>query len=106
MGARPGRKSFWNPIVNKIEKRLAPWKKRFLSKSGRLVLIKSVLASIPNYFLSIFKIPVGVAQKIEKIQWSFLWGDDKFKRKVHAVNWVEVCKSKDKGGLGIGRVVD
>ncbi|KAK3226757.1 hypothetical protein Dsin_006619 [Dipteronia sinensis] len=106
MGVRPGRKSFWNSIVNKIEKRLAPWKKRFLSKGGRLVLINSVLASIPNYFLSIFKIPMGVAQKIGRIQRSFLWGDGKFKRKVHVVNWVEVCKSKDKGGLGIGRVVD
>ncbi|KAK2662349.1 hypothetical protein Ddye_000923 [Dipteronia dyeriana] len=57
---RPGSKAFWDPLVDKIEKRLAPWKMKFLSKGGRLVLIKAVISSIPTYFLSVFKIPVSV----------------------------------------------
>ncbi|KAK2642977.1 hypothetical protein Ddye_024740 [Dipteronia dyeriana] len=36
----------------------------------------------------------------------FLWGDGEWKRKLHAVNWKEVCKQKDKGGLSIGRILD
>ncbi|KAK2648405.1 hypothetical protein Ddye_015894 [Dipteronia dyeriana] len=72
--------------------------------SGRLVLIKSVIASIPTYVLSIFKMPVGVALAVEKLQRGFLWGDDGSKRKIHAIKWKEVCKSKSAGGLGIGRV--
>ncbi|KAK3230651.1 hypothetical protein Dsin_002532 [Dipteronia sinensis] len=50
--------------------------------------------------------PVGVAQKLEKLQCNFLWGDEIEKRKLHAVDWISVCKSKAKGGLGIGRMID
>ncbi|KAK3230652.1 hypothetical protein Dsin_002533 [Dipteronia sinensis] len=32
LGARPGLKTFWNPVVRKVEDRLALWKRRFLSK--------------------------------------------------------------------------
>ncbi|KAK2639075.1 hypothetical protein Ddye_026870 [Dipteronia dyeriana] len=102
-GARPTAKSFWSSIIWNIENRLSPWKKK-LSLSGRLVLIKSVTASIPTYFLSIFKIPVDVALAGEKLQMGFLWGDGGSKRKIHAVKWEEVCKSKSANGLGIGRV--
>ncbi|KAK3222581.1 hypothetical protein Dsin_009606 [Dipteronia sinensis] len=58
LGANPISKTFWNPVILKIENRLAPWKRRFLSKEGRLVLIKEVLSSIPTYYMSVFKIPV------------------------------------------------
>ncbi|KAK2651969.1 hypothetical protein Ddye_011825 [Dipteronia dyeriana] len=85
---------------------LAPWKRRVLSKGGRLVLIKAVILSIPTYYLSVFKISVGIANRIERIQRSFLWGDGVIKRKLHAVGWSEVCKRKGKGGLGIGRILD
>ncbi|KAK3222180.1 hypothetical protein Dsin_009205 [Dipteronia sinensis] len=87
LGARPSSKAFWNPILNRIQKRLAPWKRNFLNKGGRLVLIKAVLASIPSYYMSVFKVPIGVANDIEKIQRSFFWGDGVAKRKLHAVNW-------------------
>ncbi|KAK3189918.1 hypothetical protein Dsin_029479 [Dipteronia sinensis] len=33
LGARPYSKVFWNPVVDKIETRLRPWKRKFLSKS-------------------------------------------------------------------------
>ncbi|KAK2640224.1 hypothetical protein Ddye_028019 [Dipteronia dyeriana] len=49
--------------------------------------------------------PVGVALAVEKLQRGFLWGDGGSKRKIHAVKWEEVCKSKSVGGLGIGRVL-
>lgn len=55
--------------------------------------------------MSIFKIPVGIARRIEQLQRGFLWGNGVEKRKVHAVKWESVCLSKANGGLGIGRVM-
>ncbi|KAK3227605.1 hypothetical protein Dsin_007467 [Dipteronia sinensis] len=106
LGGKPGSKVFWNSLVDKIERRLAPWKRKFLSKGGRLVLIKAVISSLPTYFLSVFKIPVGIALRIEKLQRDFLWGNGVLKRKIHAVSWAEVCRSKANGGLGIERMLD
>lgn len=42
--------SIWNPILEKMERKLAGWKKLYLSKGGRLTLLKSTLASLPTYF--------------------------------------------------------
>ena len=64
----------WKPVIRKIENRLASWKVRLLSKAGRLTLIKSVLNSLPVYFMSLFKMPKTVAAKIVKLQRRFFWG--------------------------------
>ena len=74
LGAKFKDKSIWEPVVERFERRLFGWKSKYLSKGGRLTLIKSVLSSIPAYFLSIFPLPVSVANKLETIQRNFLWG--------------------------------
>jgi hypothetical protein len=85
LGASYKATSIWNRIVEKMERRLADWKKLYLSKGGRLALIKSTLSNLPTYYLSIFTIPVGVANQIEMLQSDFLWGGNEFK--FHLVNW-------------------
>ena len=58
--------SIWNPILEKMEK-LSGWRRLYLSKGGRLTLLKSTLSSLPTYFLSLFTIPISVADKLERI---------------------------------------
>ena len=80
LGASFKDKSIWNPILEKMERRLAGWKRLYLSKGGKVTLIKSTLSSLPTYFLSLFPIPAKVAKRIEKLQRDFLWsgiGDDR-----------------------------
>ena len=45
--------SIWNPILEKIERKLAGWMKLYLSKGGKMTLLKSTLSSLPTYFFSI-----------------------------------------------------
>ena len=66
-------KAIWNPILEKIDRRLAGWKRLYLSKGGRVTLIKSTLSNLPTYILSLFPIPAIVANRIEKLQRNFLW---------------------------------
>ena len=67
LGAHYKDSSIWNPIIEKMEKWLARWKRLYLSKGGRLILLKSTLSSLPTYFLSLFTIPQAVAARIERI---------------------------------------
>ncbi|XP_045797669.1 uncharacterized protein LOC123891830 [Trifolium pratense] len=57
IGGDPRRLSFWDPVMHRIKNRLSGWKSRFLSFGGRLVLLRSVLTSLPVYALSFFKAP-------------------------------------------------
>ncbi|KAL4637913.1 hypothetical protein ACB092_03G112400 [Castanea dentata] len=104
LGAKFKEVSIWNPILEKMERRLACWKWLYISKGGRVTLIKSTLTSLPTYFLSILLVPGKVANHMEKLQRDFLWsgmnGDSKF----HLVKWAKVCKPMQVGGLGIKRL--
>lgn len=102
LGGNPRRKQPWVPLVEKMRTRTAPWRSKFLSLSGRLVLLKDVISAIPVYYLSIFKAPVGVIGQFEKLMRSYLWGSSEGRRKVCWVAWEQICKDQQMGGLGLG----
>jgi hypothetical protein len=61
----------WEMIEERIEKKLSSWKGKYLSIGGRLVLINSVLSSLPMFMLSFFEISKGVLEKINYFQSRF-----------------------------------
>ena len=92
----------WQILIDKIEKKLQTWKGSLLSLGGRVTLLNSVLSAIPLYWLSIYRLPVKIRHKIDKIRRKFLWhGGNSTRKKYHLVEWRVVCKSKNQGGLGI-----
>jgi hypothetical protein len=97
--------SIWNKVIEKMESKLVGWKRMYLSKGGRLTLIKSTLSNIPTYYLYLFQIPVRVEKQIEKIQRDFLWGAVGDEFKFHSVNWSKVCMNTEAGGLGARNLI-
>jgi hypothetical protein len=65
-------KAMWAGLEDMMSRRLAPWKMLYLSKGGKVTLIKSTLSNMPTYMLSLFPILVDVAKRFEKIQRDFL----------------------------------
>lgn len=101
LGASFKAKSIWDGVVEKVEQRLSGWKRLYLSKGGRLTLIKSTFSNLPTYYLSLFPLPVGVANRIEKLFRAFLWGGMGEESKLHLVSWQRVSCPIANGGLGV-----
>nr|XP_025616682.1 uncharacterized protein LOC112708985 [Arachis hypogaea] len=91
LGANPQLVKTWKPIIDKVEEKLSLLKAKVLNKAGKLVLIKSVLNSLLIYYLSLYKMPKAVADKLIALQRRFMW-----------------CKGdgiEKGGGLGVGDAV-
>ena len=71
-----------------------------MSKGRSLSLLKSTLSSLPTYYLSLFTIPMHVANKIERVQRDFLWEDSK----LNLVGWNKVCAPLENCGLGVRKL--
>lgn len=85
LGAKYKETRTWNPVIEMFARRLAGWKRHFLSKGGRLTLIKSTSANLPIFCLSVLSTPTKIAKKLESIQCRFLWGCEGDSWKYHLV---------------------
>ncbi|GJX96911.1 hypothetical protein Tco_0352709 [Tanacetum coccineum] len=101
VGGRMSCTNSWEEIIHKILSRLSKWKMKTLSIGRRLTLLKSVLGSMPIYYMSMFKVPKQVLKKMESIRSHFFKGVDLKDRKISLIKWDNVLASKDKGGLGV-----
>jgi hypothetical protein len=101
VGTNPRRASTWEPLLVSLRKRLGLWANKYVSLGGHIVLLNSVLNSIPIFYLSYMKIPVHVWKQVRRIQREFLWGCRGCRKKINWVKWEVVCLSKKKGGLGV-----
>ena len=75
-----------------MEWRLVGWKRLYLSKGGKVTLIKSTLSSLPTYFLSILPILEKVGNCINKLQRDSLWSGISGDSKLHLGKWAKVCR--------------
>lgn len=94
-------KNDYLPLIQKFSTRLTGWAPKQLSMAGRLVLINSVLSSIPVYYMSCFKLPIWVIEEIDKTRRNFLWHGVSAQKKINLANWDLVCTPKQLGGLGV-----
>ena len=93
----------WHPVFEKVETRLGGWRAHLLSRGGRLVLLKAVLATIPIYYMSIFRMPASIRRRLDKSMQSFFWRgyQPEESRGAALVARTTVCWPVTQGGLGI-----
>ncbi|XP_039173493.1 uncharacterized protein LOC120295938 [Eucalyptus grandis] len=87
-------------ILARVNKKLESWKENLLSKAGKEILIKSVVQAIPQYAMSIFKIPVSICKAIEKKIANIWWKNGKKSARIHWTKWETLKLRKDERGLG------
>nr|GEZ90804.1 RNA-directed DNA polymerase, eukaryota [Tanacetum cinerariifolium] len=98
-GVSSSRSCSWEDVLSKITARLSKWKLKTFSIGGRLTLLKSVLTSLPLYQMSVYKVPMGVLNRMESMRRNFFNGVDNYDRKLTMIGWKKILASKKKGGF-------
>jgi hypothetical protein len=96
----------WKPVEDRFEKKFALWLGKLLLYGNRLVLINSVLTSLPMFPLSFFEILKGVWKRLDFYMSRFFWQRDRLKRSTNLLDGtlfvdqkylgIEVLDSKNK----------
>jgi hypothetical protein len=60
------KKRAFQGIIDKVLCRIEGWRAKTLSQAGRLVLIKSVAATLPSYAMSSFLLPISCCKELDK----------------------------------------
>ena len=95
------RNSDWKVVEDRFEKKLSSWIGKLLSYGDRLILINSVLTSLPMFMLSFLEIPKGVRKRLDMIRSRFFWQSDGHKKKYRLTKWEIMCRPKDQGGWAL-----
>lgn len=91
----------WIWLVAKLEKRLNTWSHRYLSRAGRLVLVKAVLEATPVYWMALTWIPRSILARLQQTCNRYLWNGNQEKRIFAWVSWKKIAIPKKWGGWGL-----
>lgn len=94
-------RNLWDKIKAKLSLKMTNWKPNWLSSTSRLVKIKSILSSMPIFWLGVFWLPLNTLLEMEHLMRDFLWKGNSEENKIHLVSWDLVYSDVNKGRLGI-----
>ena len=70
------------------------------SSGGKEIFIKVAAQAIPAYTISVFKIPRGLCDDIQRAITTFWWGAKEDKQGIHWLKWEKLSHAKSRGGMG------
>jgi hypothetical protein len=90
-----------SPLVGMVERRLNA-SARFLGYGGRLEFVRSVLSTLPTFFMCSLKIQKTILNICNRAQRHCLWAKEEDSSSVNSLAaWSLVCRPKQHGGLGV-----
>jgi hypothetical protein len=99
------KKRAFQDIIDKVHSRIEGWRAKTLSQAGILVLIKSVVATLPSYAMSSFLLPKSLCNELDRIFKKFWWGfPSKKARNLSLKARNSLCIPKMLGGLGLRKM--
>jgi hypothetical protein len=75
-------------LSTRMTKRLDPWKGKFMTSSGKLILTNSCLSNLPMYVMRFYMLPKGVHKKMDTVRSKFFWQGSKDQFKYHMAKWM------------------
>ncbi|WVZ83225.1 hypothetical protein U9M48_030394 [Paspalum notatum var. saurae] len=101
------RAAAYNFILNNFYAKISYLKANKLNHAGRLIYLRSVLASIPIYYMANILFPANFMHKIDSIMRNFWWAGVQDENSTHPIafrSWDDICTPKVLGGLGLKKM--
>ena len=90
-----------SPLVGLVERRLNA-SARFLGYGGRLEFVRSVLSTLPTFYMCSLKLQKAIINICNRAQRHCLWAKEEDSSSVNALAaWHLVCRPRQHGGLGV-----
>lgn len=89
------------PLIHQIKTRFSSWSVKSLSFSGRLLLIKTVIAGVTTFWCSAYVLPKACVDRINSLCSMFPWKGNIEGLNSARVSWETVVLTKRQGGLGV-----
>ncbi|XP_030479194.1 uncharacterized protein LOC115696432 [Cannabis sativa] len=94
-------------LKTKVIAGINSWDCKLLSRAGKEILLKIVVQSLPTYPMSVFLLPLGTCNEIEKLMARFWWKTSSSKGKVIIWrSWDHMAAHKYDGGMGFRHLHD
>lgn len=83
-----------NTMVTKIDNKITSWKLKPLSQAGRIIMIKSILLSLPICLMACYKFPKNFCSKMHSSICRFWKNQGDLKYSIQWDSWSTLCKKK------------
>lgn len=86
-------------LKERVRSKISSWDGKWVSKSGKVTLIKSVVQALPTFAMNVFLLPLEISKDIERSLSKFWWSTSQ-DSKITWMCWDRLTVHKDAGGLG------
>ncbi|XP_074299449.1 uncharacterized protein LOC141630553 [Silene latifolia] len=97
--------NMFQPLLDKITRKLAHWAKHTLSYAGKVTLTNSVIFVLQNFWGASILLPKGIVKKIHQLYQRFFWGYDNESRRMIFKSWNSFCYPRAEGGIDMKEVL-
>ena len=87
--------------VDRVKQKSQSWSNKFLSSTGKLVMIKSVLTAVSTFSMTCFELPISLCKRLQSAVTRYWWDSNESSWKMAWVAWDSMSKPKAVGGLGL-----
>ena len=92
------------PFLERIMSKLHSWTVKTLSFAGKVTMIYYVIYGMVNFWSAVFVLPKRFYAKVDSLCSAFLWKNNTTSALGARVSWLDICKPKQEGGLGIRKL--
>lgn len=85
---------FFSTIKTRVLNKIKGWPSQLFSRGGKEILLKAIVQAIPTYAMSVFRLPKGLCEDLQRQITNYWWGSSNRSRGIHldivisfTVNW-------------------